>query len=133
MLKSYFEDERAENQIFFNTRIVRTAEMLMFLSRLYRKLNVSLQNILSFKLGHAGLESRYLSSIGSRSLFDTYGPCREKEIETDITIVLSKLYESLASLVSELLSPVFMLFDFFELEQKIYNEIVENFKAGEVT
>jgi len=36
-------------------------------------------------------------------------------------------------LVTKLLSPVFMLFDFFELEQEIYDDIVEKFKAGKVT
>jgi len=133
LLKSLFEDKQSENQIFFNTRIVRTTEMLMFLSRLYRKIDVPLENTVSFSLRHAGLNGRYLSSIGRRELFRTYGPSRENDIETTISIVLSSLDDSIASLVSELLTPVFMLFDFFELEQKIYDDIVEKFKAGKVT
>lgn len=133
LLKSLFEDKNAENQIFFNTRIVRTTEMLMFLSRLYRKLEIPLINSMSFSLRHAGLNGRYLSSNGGRELFETYGPSSENDIETDIKIILSKLDESIASLISDLLSPVFMLFDFFTLDQKIYDDIVENFKAGKVT
>ena len=133
LLKSLFEDKQSENQIFFNTRIVRTTEMLMFLSRLYRKINVPLENTMSFSLRHAGLNGRYLSSIGSRELFRTYGPSRENDIDTAITIVLSSLDDSITSLVTKLLSPVFMLFDFFELEQEIYDDIVEKFKAGKVT
>ena len=133
LLKSLFEDKNAENQIFFNTRIVRTTEMLMFLSRVYKKLGVPLNNTMSFRLHHAGLNGRYLSSLGSRELSDTYGPCRENDIERGITIVLSSLDNSIASLVTELLSPVFMLFDFFELNPKIYDDIVENFKVGRVT
>jgi len=133
LLKSLFEDKNAKNQIFFNTRIVRTTEMLMFLSRLYRKLEVPSTNSMSFSLRHAGLHGRYLSSIGSRKLFGTYGPSSENDIETDINIVLSKLDESIPSLISDLLSPVFMLFDFFTLDQKIYDDIVENFKSGKVT
>ncbi len=133
LLKSLFEDNRSENQIFFNTRIVRTAEMLMFLSRLYRNINVPMENTISFSLRHAGLNSRYLSSIGNRELFETYGPSKENDIETDITIDLSSLDDSISSLVQGLLKPVFMLFDFFELEQEIYNDIVEKFKAGKVT
>ena len=133
LLKSLFEDKQSENQIFFNTRIVRTTEILMFLSRLYRKINVPLENTMSFSLRHAGLNGRYLSSIGSRELFRTYGPSRENDIDTAITIVLSSLDDSITSLVTKLLSPVFMLFDFFELEQEIYDDIVEKFKAGKVT
>ena len=133
LLKSFFEDENAENQLFFNTRIVRTTEMLMFLSKLYRKLDVPLEKTLSFSLRHTGLDGRYLSSIGSRQIFRKYGPCREDEIEAAITTSLSELDESIASLVSKLLSPVFMLFDFFELQQKIYDDIVDKFKAGRAT
>ncbi len=107
--------------------------MLMFLSKLYRKLDVPLEKTLSFSLRHTGLDGRYLSSIGSRQIFRKYGPCREDEIEATITTSLSELDESIASLVSKLLSPVFMLFDFFELQQKIYDDIVDKFKAGQVT
>ena len=133
LLKSLFEDKRAENQIFFNTRIVRTTEMLMFLSRLYRKIDVSLDSFFTFNLRHAGLDGRYLSSTGTRDLFRPYGPSRENDIETEITVALSNLDESISSLVSELLSPVFTVFDFFEIEQKIFDDIVDKFKAGKVT
>ena len=42
VLQSLFEDERGENLIFFNTRIVRVAEALMFASNLYTHLGASL-------------------------------------------------------------------------------------------
>jgi hypothetical protein len=133
LLKSLFEDKREEQKISFNTRIVRTTEMLMFLARLYNKLGVLEENAISFHLYHAGLANRYLTSIGNRSLSRPYGPCKENDIETHTAIILADLDKSVSSLASELLSPVFMLFDFFELEQEIYDDIVEKFRGGKVT
>jgi hypothetical protein len=133
LLKSLFEDKRGEKQVFFNTRIVRTTEMLMFLSSLYKKLGALKENVISFHLRYAGLANRYLTSIGNRSLSRSYGPCKENDIETNIAIILADLDKSVSSLVSELLSPVFMLFDFFELEQKIFDDIVVKFRGGKVT
>ena len=40
LLQSLFEDDRAEKKIFFNTRIVRVTESLMFASKLYSTLGV---------------------------------------------------------------------------------------------
>jgi hypothetical protein len=40
LLQSLFEDTRKSNQIFFDTRVVRVTESLMFLQSLYNKLGV---------------------------------------------------------------------------------------------
>ena len=40
LLQTLFEDSQGANELFFNTRIVRTTEMLMYLARLYEGLNV---------------------------------------------------------------------------------------------
>ena len=54
-------------------------------------------------------------------------------IPMKITSKVSYLYENVSTLIAELLSPVFSLFDFFKIEQKIYDDIVQNFKEGRVT
>jgi len=133
LMKSLFEDMKSENEIFFNTRIVRTSEMLMFLSGLYDNLGVSKESVMSFSLRHNGLENRFLSSVGNRTMFRKYGPSAENEITTKISSKLSSLYQNVSTLIAELLSPVFLLFDFFEIEQKIFDDIVQNFKEGRVT
>ncbi|MHC4267543.1 MAG: hypothetical protein ACYSTS_03670 [Planctomycetota bacterium] len=130
MQKSLYEDNEVENQIFFNTRIVRTAEILMFLSNLYKNLGVQEESCLSLKLKHSGLSGRFLSATESRSLFRPFGPSVENEIETNIKVVLSDINKTLPALVRDLLSPVFMLFNFFEIGDKIYDEIVDDFKKG---
>ena len=133
LLKTLYEDNRTENKIFFNTRIVRTAEMLMFLSRLYKHLGIPEQSKVSFSISHNGLEGRHLSATSNRMMFHTYGPSKENTVNSEIIVDLASLDESISTLVSDLLSPLFVIFDFFELEQKMYEEIVESFKAGRVT
>ena len=42
LLQSLFEDSRRPNQVFFDTRIVRVTESLMFIENLYAKLGVQI-------------------------------------------------------------------------------------------
>jgi hypothetical protein len=129
LLKTFFEDTRRENQLVLNTRIVRTAEMLLYLSRLYRKLEVPNSATVSFTLRHVGLNGRYLSP----SLRRSGGPAKENEIESTIITGLSKLDEALTQHVMELLSPLFILFDFLQVDQMTYERIVDAFRKGRVT
>jgi hypothetical protein len=129
LLKTFFEDTRRENQLVLNTRIVRTAEMLLYLSRLYRKLEVPNSATVSFTLRHVGLNGSSLSP----SLRRPGGPAKENEIESTIITGLSKLDEALTQHVMELLSPLFILFDFLQVDQMTYERIVDAFRKGRVT
>ncbi len=133
LLKSFFEDKSEKNIFYYNIRIARTAEMLMFLSRLYNQLGADINAKIFFGLNHYGLKNRYISATGGRITRGPYGPVIQNEIFSKIEVNLDSLDQSISSLVSELLSPVFSLFDFFELPQNIYDEIVESFKRGRVT
>ena len=62
MLKSIFEDERKENTIFFNTRIVRITETLLYSARLYSGLNVPRDAHYIIGIRHGGLKGRLLST-----------------------------------------------------------------------
>jgi hypothetical protein len=135
MLKTFFEDTRAEHQLFFNSRIVRTAEMLLYLSRLYRLLEAPEDSELVFSLRHAGLTGRHMSATDNRriTLSRPYGPVREDEFESSVTTPLSSIEATVSRLVKEILEPVFMLFDFFEVDESIYDQIVDAFQKGQVT
>ena len=133
LLKSLSEDMCAENLIYFNTRIVRTTEMLLFLSKLYGNLSVPKDCTMSFKLRHSGLNGRHMSATSNRSLFRPCGPARENSIDTQIVTSLNLINTDISELVFKLLSPVFVLFDFFEIERRIHDEIVNNFVNGKVT
>ena len=134
LLQTLFEDsEGATDQLFFNTRIMRTAEMLMYLSGLYKRLNVPENTTVNFILRHVGIAGRYISATRNRHMSRSFGPASEKEIESTITTDLSALDGSLSQDVQNLLNPVFTLFDFFQPGQERYDQIVTDFKQGRLT
>jgi len=59
-------------------------------------------------------------------------PCVENEIETEVTTQLSGIESDLVRLVKELVTPLFTLFDFFELSDQILEEIVNAYVEGRV-
>ncbi len=107
--------------------------MLLFLSKLYDNLQVPNDCTMCFQLRHSGLNNRYMSATSSRSLFRPYGPARENTIDTQIVTTTNSIITDISELVFNLLSPVFVLFDFFKIERKIHDEIVNNFVNGKVT
>jgi hypothetical protein len=61
-MQSFFEDQRVKNALFFNTRIVRVTEALLFASRLYTALGAAPGAKISARFTHTGLAGRTLKS-----------------------------------------------------------------------
>lgn len=132
LLQSLFEDTRAEDRIFFNTRIVRVAESLLFCSRLYEELGVAGESPLSVRVSHFGLGGRQLaSSTPSRNVY----PRTTQEDASVVEFVeeLGRLEPHIVQDTKRVLAPLFMIFDFAEFGDEIYEDIVERFRRGEVS
>lgn len=56
----------------------------------------------------------------------------EDETEVELNTSLQEIESNLVSLVKHLVAPVFVLFDFFEPGDSIYEEIVNSFVSGRV-
>lgn len=133
MLKSLFEDSQTVgDQLFFDTRVVQTTELLMFLARLYTRLEMSPTSQLKITVKYGGLANRRLRAAGNRHVFERRSTT-ENEIETTLECSLQDLDAKLVENVKSLLEPLFMLFDFFELSDQIYTELVDNFVNGKIT
>jgi hypothetical protein len=133
MLRSMFEDQHGKSgELFFNTRIVQITELLLFLTRLYLRLDVSGSALVEVNLRHAGLSGRTLSSVGSRRL-SVGGSCTEDEITSTLSCDVASLDADLHENVKGLIGPVFVLFDFFELGDDVLDDIVDKFVDGKVT
>lgn len=134
LLRSFFEDSRGKaEELFFNTRIVQVTEMLLFLARLYgQQLQLSGTTVVSISMMHGGLAGRRFSQIGRPRFMSARGVCSEPEIETNLVTTVDELETRLIENVKELLSPVFTLFNFSEVPDPIYADIVERFVAGEI-
>jgi hypothetical protein len=135
LMKNYFEDVEVSehDRIFFNTRIHQTAEMLLFLSNIYRKFDIDGEREVYISISHSNLKNRKLSSIGGLRNIQPRGPAFESEIKTEKIVQVNDLSNATSLLVNQLISPLFSLFDYFELPQKIYDEIVDSFRKGKLT
>lgn len=132
LLQSLFEDIGGENLVFFNTRIVRVAEALMFAANLYTNLGAPPNANLSVRVSHKGLAGRTLTSAGgNRQVFPRMS--RESISESEIVVTLGKMRETLVDDVRRIVEPMFMLFEFQEFAESIYTDIVRRFEKGETS
>jgi len=132
LLQSLFEDQRAENKIFFNTRIVRVTEALLFAANLYQNLGAAPESRLSVRVTHRGLRGRELTSASlNRDILP--GTATEHQSQTEIVVELGRIRETLVDDVQRLTAPMFMLFDFKEFSSEVYRDIVRRFEKGDVS
>jgi len=130
LLQSLFEDSRDEKKIFFNTRIVRVTESLMFASKLYSALGVGPETRLSVRVTHKGLAGRQLTSAGNRLLMPI-PPTEADESKTEIVLVVGSIMNTIVEDVQRLTAPLFVLFNVQEFNEAIYRDIVERFVRGQ--
>jgi len=135
LLKSIFEDERRENTIFFNTRIVRITETLLYAARLYSGLDVPRDAHYLVGIRHGGLKGRVLSvsSIARRNPPYSDSISSEDEVYSEIETTIEQTESQLVELVEKFTQPLFVVFNFFELKKDVLAEIVNKFVEGKVT
>ncbi len=132
LLQSLFEDMRGENLLFFNTRIIRVAEALMFAANLYTNLGAPVDANLSVRVSHRGLAGRTLTSASAnRHVFPSVS--HESTSEAEIVLSLGRMQETLVDDVRRITEPLFMLFEFQEFGEAIYTDIVRRFEKGETS
>ena len=127
-----FEDDRDEDAIFFNSRIVRVTESLMFLNGFYQNLAVDPGIVLNYRCTHDGLAGRVLKSSNPIRYF-TGGKSNEAASSTEITVPVGEIMDQLPRLTQRICAPMFMLFHFAEFQDKIYDDIVTRFVNGEAS
>jgi len=130
--QSLFEDMRGDKLIFFNTRIVRVTEALMFAANLYSNLGAPPESAINIRVAHRGLAGRTLASAGgNRHLFPKVS--HESTSEAEIVVTLGKIRENLVADVRRLVEPMFMLFEFQEFGEQVYTDIIRRFEKGETS
>lgn len=134
LLRTLFEDMHKSGHIFFNTRIVRITEVLLYSVRLYSGFKVPPDSPILIGIRHGGLKERGLSAAGERNLF-FHNPSKSKEDEvyTEVETTSEKIESDLVDLVQRFTQPLFVIFDFFKVNGKVLEDIVNNYVAGRVT
>jgi len=132
-LISLFEDKRGyPGDIFFDTRIVRITESILYCARLYSFLGIDRTQTIYFAIRHASLKGREITAANSGRHLRHYEKAIEDKVETTVTFSLQQIDTNLVELVKELTRPLFVLFGFFELSDSVYEDIVEKFTRGQV-
>lgn len=131
--QTLFEDKRDPEAIFFNTRIVRVAESMLYIRRLYEKLALPKGSTVSFEVAHEGIAGRRLSVAGNRHLSPFLRKIKASESRTLVHFAHPLSDEQVPTRVKEILEPLFVLFDFFKLSDEVYQDIVKRFIGGEIS
>ena len=129
-----FENDRDPKAIFFNTRIVRTAEALLYCRNLYNNLGVENGADIKFRIRHSGFMGRNLSSSNPNRMIwphERQSSADSSECTVNFEHPLSD--HGVVEKTKELLNPLFVLFDFFEPAESVYQDIVGNFIQGRCT
>jgi hypothetical protein len=127
-LIALYEDRSGnKDSLFFDRRIHRITESILFCAKLYSFLDVEKTKKINFGIRHAGLNGRTLSSMNSdRDLFIEYKAI-EDQSDTEIKFSLQEIEADLSNLVKQIVTPLFTLFDFFELTDIVLEDIVNKF------
>ncbi|HAM41876.1 MAG TPA: hypothetical protein DDX89_02110 [Candidatus Omnitrophica bacterium] len=132
LLKTLFEDTRSEGKIFLDTRIVRTAETLLRIRRLYGALGIQENEHVVVRIRYTGLRGRVLTAAHPERAagFDSLERrvCVENEMETSVRERLGDIESKLVDLVHAAVSELTVLFDYFELhKERVVQPIIEQF------
>ncbi len=130
LLQSLFEDMREPNSIFFDTRIVRVTECLMFIQNLYTKLGMPPETGIVIRVSHGGLKDRLLTKASPFRMMFSDKTATENVSASELMVTLGKMRDTRVEDVRKILEPMFMLFDFTQFGGAVYDEIVKNFERG---
>ena len=110
---------------------MRIAEALLFAEKLYKNLGGKDGAKFSVSVTHRNIAGRTLSGTGPRTIFPaiTSENSASAEVEQTIGAVSANLTHS----VKAILQPLFVLFDFKEFSDNIYEDIVRKFENGHCT
>ncbi len=129
-LLSLFEEKRAPDAIYWDVRAGRVHEALLFLARLYRRLGASDIDRVTIRIRHAGLAGRELRVAESVRMTQGGRTSAEDVVEHTVTAPLVDLEDNLNTYVKQMVDPLYVVFDFFEVSQAIINDVVAKFKDG---
>ncbi|HEX4384870.1 MAG TPA: hypothetical protein VH083_18055 [Myxococcales bacterium] len=137
ILKSLFEDGRSERRvIFFDTRVVRTAEVFLRTARLYKALGVPGDHVFNMRIEYGGLRGRVLSVISPsrmpifpERISSVDSIVREYEVTVDQVLSAA----GLKNLVYDVTKRLGEVFQFFRADQGTVNQAVDAFLVGRIT
>lgn len=130
--KSIFEDSRNQSAIFFDTRIIRTTETLLYLHKLHSYLSGVDERELKLQIRYEGIKGRQLANANPRRMIFSK-QTESNSSTTEITVAISEIEENLTRVVQQLTAPLFEQFDFQTFADEVYEDIVIRYSRGEIS
>lgn len=129
LLHTLFEDGRrpGANVVYFDSRIVRITETLLYCRRLYDRLGASPTSQVTIQVVHGGIAGRTLASADPMRHMSMDRKSAEDRVETRVQTTLEGIETELTALVKTFITPLFELFDYFVLSDKVLSDIVDGF------
>ena len=127
LMQSLFEDQGATGAIFFDTRITRVTEVVLFCRRLYDRLGADPDTWVRMSIRHGGLKGRELKAASRQRRVYENRTSIENEISPAQSFRLSEIEPNLVRLVQNFVEPLFELFDFCKFEDKVVASVVDAF------
>ncbi|HEV3197595.1 MAG TPA: hypothetical protein VGZ73_06795, partial [Bryobacteraceae bacterium] len=134
--EDHVDENRARNIIWFDTRIVRAAEVLLHSANLYRVLGVEPNAHVEMTVRYGGLRKRSLgvASTNRGKWLEPAENLYEDEVRVSPLIFkLGAVDTEIVELVKKLCEPLFVIFDYTTFPDDIYQQIVTDFVKGKVT
>lgn len=132
LLKSLFEDVKNSGIIFFDTRIVRITETLLYAVRLYSGLGITPNSRIIIGIKHSGLRNRVLASANPLRDWRVEHKSSENEVYNEIDTTLEQIESNLVENVEKFTEELFTIFDYFKIDKSVLEEIVNNFVEGKI-
>lgn len=118
--------------IWFDTRIWRIAEVFLHSAALYRELGVPPEEPYALAVNHRGLEAREFYKSDPRRVVFRGRLCHSPAVTWTREVTQDYLKSDLKSLVGEVASNLFVLFDFAQVSREVIDNIVDKFLHSRV-
>jgi hypothetical protein len=134
-LGELFENSRRPEKVFLDTRINRICEVFMRVARYYRTLLVPEQTLIRISLWHGNISGRLLGVASQRRVMARQKICGVNQIDSEFCETLSILddTQTLKKNVYLAARSLLEMFDGFDLQQSISDEIVDDFIRGRIS
>lgn len=119
-----------ERILYFDLQIWRVAETLAHCLQLYNNLKIPAEQKIGIQISWIGIDNRTLrASPGSGRLLWPR-KCVTPSITWHKEVILSDLFFEWETLAIDAINKLFLMFDYFKIEEKIAKEIIEEFKKS---
>jgi hypothetical protein len=134
LLRGFEEDDEHERRtpgtVFdFLLPVWRCGEALLHASRVAEALETP-EATITFRVSWTGLQGRTLRSLWERRFMDGSRQAREDAVVSHVEVPADSISSNLAEILQQLLSPLYAVFDFFQMPPNVVEEELTKFRSS---